>query len=93
MEGWTFEANVHRAEEHPQFPEDTSLADATHALASLGLHSHLVELANRTTFFLPEISGRLSVAEEEDGLWVDFYYDDEADPADVSRILDAITGA
>lgn len=93
VEGWTFEANSHRAEEHPQFPEGTSLVDATQALTSLGLHSHLVQLADRTTLFLPEISGRLSVAREAEGLWVDFYYDDEAHPADVSRILDAVTGA
>lgn len=93
VEGWTFEANSHRAEEHPQFPEGTSLVDATQALASLGPHSHLVELNRRSTFFFPEISGRLSVAQEEDALWVDLYYDDEANPADVTRILDAVTGA
>lgn len=92
VEGWTFEANNHRVEEHPRFPDDTSLADATRALTALGLHAHVVELDRRTTFFFPEISGRLSVAEEE-GLWVDFFYDDEADPAEVTKILDAIKGA
>lgn len=93
VEGWTFEANSHRTEEHPKFPEGTSLADATRALTALGLHSHLVELDRRTTFFLPEISGRLSVAQEEDALWVDFSHDDEADPAEVAKVLDAIEGA
>lgn len=93
VEGWTFEANVHRAEQRPQFEGGPSLAEATRALVALDEHSHLIELAGRTTFFFPEISGRLSAHEAEESLWVDFYYDDEADPTEVARILDAIRGA
>lgn len=91
VEGWTFEANSHRTEEHPAFPDGTTLADAIRDLTALGLHSHRVDLDRRTTFFFLEISGRLSVAQEEGALWVDFSYDDGADPTEVATIRDAIS--
>jgi hypothetical protein len=94
VEGWTFEANAHRAEQHQEFADRPGLADATTALTDLRLHSQLLELDGRTTFFFPEISGRLSAREDEgSSLWVDFSYDDEADPTQVARILDAIENA
>lgn len=93
VEGWTFEVNARRLDEHGEFAPGTTLDEATAALVALGEYSHVVDLDGRTTFFLPDIAGRLSVYESgsEPGTWFDLSYDDEADPARVRRILETMS--
>ena len=93
VEGWTFEVNDRRREQHTRLPDGTSLEDATSALLVLDSDSHLVELDGRRTVFLPQVSGRLSLYTSggEPGVWVDLTYDDEADPDEVARVLDTIS--
>lgn len=70
------------------------LIDASRALADLSQHSHVVELENRTTFFLPGISGRLSLYQEHDGATgVDLSYDEAADRQAVDVVLAAVRAA
>lgn len=93
VEGWTFEAWTGRAEMREAL-DGRRLADAARAIAALGEHSHVVELNNRTTYFLPSIGGRLSLYEEEDGATeADLSYDEAADQAAVDVVLAAMRGA
>ena len=94
VEGWTFEAPTHRAEVRQTFP-GLGLADAARAIADLGEHSHVVELEHRKTFFLPAISGRLSLYQEDDGepTEADLTHDEAASPEAVDGVLAALRGA
>jgi hypothetical protein len=88
-EGWTFEAWTDRAEVR-QALHGQRLADAARAIAALGEHSHVVELGDRKTFFLPAIGGRLSLYQLDDGVArVDLTYDETADPEAVDVVLAA----
>lgn len=90
VEGWTFEAWTHRAEVR-QALHGRQLADAARAIAALGEHSHVVELGDRRTFFMPAIGGRLSLYQLDDGAArVDLTYDETADPEAVDVVLAAI---
>lgn len=91
VEGWTFEAWVSRAEVRETLPGP--LADAERAIADLGEHSHVVELNNRKTFFLPAINGRLSLYQHDDEAGVDLSYDEAANPAAVDVVLAALRTA
>ena len=56
------------------------------------MHSHVLELRGRTTFFLPDIEGRLSLYQLDDdpAASLDFTYDDAADPKVIGRIMGAL---
>lgn len=93
VEGWTFEAWIDRADVRESL-HGRPLIDASRALADLSQHSHVVELENRTTFFLPGISGRLSLYQEHDGATgVDLSYDEAADRQAVDVVLAAVRAA
>jgi hypothetical protein len=88
VEGWSFETSTHRVEVRQDVTSGLSLDAAAQALADLGEHSHVVELDDRQTFFLPAIAGRLSLHQLEDGpLAMDLTYDADADPDAVARPL------
>ena len=92
VEGWTFEAWTNRTEVK-QTLDGQPLAEAARAMAALGQHSHMVELQDRKTFFLPGIGGRLSLYEEDDGVvGVDFTYDESANLAAVDVVIAAVRG-
>ena len=89
-EGWTFEAWNGRAEVKRELP-DLRLAEAVSAVTALGQHTHVVELDQRTTFFLPAIGGRLSIHESEGWpLRLELTHDEAADPGSVDLILAAV---
>jgi hypothetical protein len=93
VEGWTFEAWTNRAEVR-QTLHGRRLADAARAIADLGEHSHVVELDDRKTYFLPAVSGRLSLYQGEDGAArLDLTYDEAANPGAVDDVLAAVRGA
>jgi hypothetical protein len=93
VEGWSFETSTHRVEVRQEPTPGLALDAAAQALADLGEHSHVVELADRQTFFLPVIGGRLSLYQPEDEpLAMDLTYDADADPDAVRRLL-AVLGA
>jgi hypothetical protein len=92
VEGWTFEAWTHRTEVK-QTLQGRPMVGAAGAIAALGQHSHVVELHDRKTFFLPGIGGRLSLYEAGDGVvGVDFTYDESANLAAVDVVLAAVRG-
>jgi hypothetical protein len=93
VEGWTFEAWTNRAEVR-QTLNGRRLADAARAIADLAEHSHVVDLDDRKTFFLPAVSGRLSLYQEDEGAArVDLTYDEAANPEAVNDVLAAVRGA
>jgi hypothetical protein len=88
VEGWSFETSTHRVEVRQEVTSGLSLDAAAQALADLGEHSHVVELDDRQTFFLPAIAGRLSLYQlEDEPLAMDLTYDADADPDAVARLL------
>ncbi len=92
VEGWTFEAWTHRAEVR-QALHGRRLDEAARAVADLGVHSHVVDVDHRKTFFLPAIGGRLSLHQGEEGtLDADLAYDETADPEAVGTVLAAMRG-
>ena len=92
VEGWTFEASAERAEVR-QTLDGRDLAHAAQAIAALGVHSHVVELEGRRTFFLPGIGARLSLYQEDEGVIdVDLTHDATADPAAVAVVVAAVRG-
>lgn len=92
VEGWTFEAWTNRAEVRQTF-QGRRLADLERAVTDLGEHSHVVELDNRKTFFLPAVGGRLSLYEAGDGAaGVDLTYDETADPEAIEDLLAEVQG-
>ena len=69
------------------------LAGSVHAVAELGEHAHVVELGERTTFFLPALGARLSLSQLNGRApSLDLSHDPEADPVAVARLL-AVLGA
>ncbi len=94
VEGWTFEAfGVGRQEVRRDLSAGLDLAAATRAVVGLGQHAHLVELEGRTTFFLPDLGGRLSIYQlDGQAPALDLSHDPETDPAVVSSVL-AVLGA
>lgn len=91
VEGWTFEASHHRSEIRRSTTSGFDLGEVTRRLEGLGLHAHAVDLGHRKTYFLPNISGRLSVYAlgEEDG-GIDFTFDQDADMTSVQDVLSAV---
>jgi hypothetical protein len=94
VEGWTFEAWTNRAEVRQALP-GLRLADAARAIADLGEHTHVVELDYRKTYFLPAISGRLSLyqADDSEPTEADLSYDKATNPEAVDVVLAAMRGA
>lgn len=94
VEGWTFEAfGDDRREVRRELGHGLDLAGAVHAVAELGEHAHVVELGERTTFFLPGIGGRLSISQlNGHAPSLDLSHDPEADPMAVARLLDVLAG-
>lgn len=92
-EGWTFETQKDRANRYLR-PDDVSMDDAIAAVETELQPPHAVRLDRRTTYFVPAIQGRLSLYGEQGapGVSVDFTYDEDADPAEVQRVLDAVGG-
>ncbi len=87
-EGWTFEAWTDRAEVMRSFPAGPGLAEATRAVAGLGLHSHLVDLGERKTFFLPDTGARLSLYQlAGEDLAMDLTCDQDSGPEVVDRFV------
>jgi hypothetical protein len=91
VEGWTFEADVARVRQHPPLPASLGLAEAAQRLAALQEHSHVVDLGERQTFFLPAVQGRLSLYElVDEPLEMDLSHDEDADPAEMARLLSVV---
>lgn len=92
VEGWTFEASSNdRQMVQREVTSGLDLTAASRGVADLGQHAHVVELGERTTFFLPALGGRLSLCQMEDEpLSLDLSVDPAADPADVTRLLAAL---
>ena len=91
-EGWTFEAYDGRAEIRLFRSLGPQLAETVRAVEGLAMHSHVLELRGRATFFLPDVEGRLSLYQLDDdpAASLDFTYDDAADPEVVGRIMAAL---
>jgi hypothetical protein len=91
VEGWTFEAWTHRAEVRRRLGSDDGLAVVEKRVEKLGTHSHVVDLGPRKTFFLPAISGRLSLYQfDGQDLSLDLTYDEDADLEAINRIVSAL---
>ena len=85
-EGWTFEAWANRVEASKTVPG--RLAEAASSVEALGEHSHVVDLGDRRTFFLPSIQGRLSLYQFPDGtLSVDLSCDETVPAEEIDRLL------
>lgn len=93
VEGWTFEAGTGRSRLNRAFPGQ-QLARSADAIEALGEHSHVVDLGERRTFFLPPIQGRLSLYQfPGEDLSIDLSYDESASSTAIDRLLATIAGA